>query len=333
MLDLELGHDPIGDVHQVRVLERHEVHRQAGAHRLPRLRVAEDDVPPVGDPVDRALAARGELHHEQVGPAVFRQELDRLLEPHGDRSRTLVEQLMRAVDRRIEDPETARPRPEDRLEADRPVGIAELARRLLDRGSPANPPELRRRHADSVQEGVALGLVVRAPDRLGRRDEHGNLEALARGGQPCEIERGLRQNGVDALVGANLEHGVGEVRLRPSRNKVEGIAEQPTNGPNGHVRSDQANAPLAVLPQRSQKRGRPGRAACGNEHGDGPHERSIVSSASCASRRSRSASSMASIVSRIVPPGWTQISGCVRSWSHSKSPRARASCGHPSRQR
>ena len=91
--------------HQLRVVERDEVHREAGAHRLARLRMAEHDLAAVRDPVDRALAARRELHHEQVGAALVRQQLDRLLEPHRDRARPLVQQLVRAVDGRVEDAE------------------------------------------------------------------------------------------------------------------------------------------------------------------------------------------------------------------------------------
>ena len=81
---------------------------------------------PFADPVDRPLAAGRELHHEQVGPAFVRQQLDRLLEAHRDRPGPLVQQLVRAVDGRVEDAEAARSRREHRLEADRPVRVAEL---------------------------------------------------------------------------------------------------------------------------------------------------------------------------------------------------------------
>ena len=89
--------------HQLLVLERDEVHRQPGAHRLARLRVAQHDALAVGDPVDRPLAAGRELHHEQVGAALVRQQLNGLLEPHRHRSRPLVQQLVRAVDGGVED--------------------------------------------------------------------------------------------------------------------------------------------------------------------------------------------------------------------------------------
>ena len=72
VLDLELGDDPFRQLHQGRVLERLEVHREAGAHRLAGLRVAEQDASPVGDAVDRPLLAGRELHHEQLGLVVRR---------------------------------------------------------------------------------------------------------------------------------------------------------------------------------------------------------------------------------------------------------------------
>src|SRR3954469_6385566 len=65
VLDPELRDDQVRDAHQLVVLERHEVHREARARSLPRLGVAEHDLPAVADPVDRSLAAGRELHHEQ----------------------------------------------------------------------------------------------------------------------------------------------------------------------------------------------------------------------------------------------------------------------------
>ena len=118
VLDLELGDDPVGDLHQRLVLERDEVHREPGAHRLAGLRVAEQDALAVGDAVDRALAAGRELHHEQIGAALGREQLDGLLEAHRDRAGPLVQQLVGPVDGRVEDPEAARPGGEDGLEAD-----------------------------------------------------------------------------------------------------------------------------------------------------------------------------------------------------------------------
>ena len=95
VLDLERRDDPLGELHQRVVRERDEVHRQAGAHRLARLRVAEHDAASVGDAVDRALASLGELHHEQLR-LVLAEQLDELLEAQrlGD-ARAVREQLRR----------------------------------------------------------------------------------------------------------------------------------------------------------------------------------------------------------------------------------------------
>ena len=66
-LNLELGDDPVRDVVERGVGERDEVHRQTGAHRLARLRVAEHHPAADGDAVDRALATGCQLHHEELG--------------------------------------------------------------------------------------------------------------------------------------------------------------------------------------------------------------------------------------------------------------------------
>src|SRR5918994_4272406 len=68
-LDRQLADELVGRRHQLLVLERDEVHRETGPHRLARLGMAEDDPLAVCDPVDRPLPARRELHHEQVGAA------------------------------------------------------------------------------------------------------------------------------------------------------------------------------------------------------------------------------------------------------------------------
>src|SRR5215831_16731092 len=64
VLDPELGDDRAPELHQALVGERDEVHGEPGAHALAGLRVAEDDLAPVRDPVDRPLGAGRELHHE-----------------------------------------------------------------------------------------------------------------------------------------------------------------------------------------------------------------------------------------------------------------------------
>src|SRR4029453_18824597 len=43
------------------------------------------------------------------------------------------------------------------------------------------------------------------------------------------------------------------------RDEVERVAQVPSNGPLGHVRSDHAHAPLAVFPEGPDQRRRPGR--------------------------------------------------------------------------
>ena len=94
VVEPELGDDRPRGLHQRRVVERLEVHREPGAQRLARLRVAERDPAVDRDPVHRPLPAGCELHHEQLGPAFVRQQLEQLLEPHRDRdSRPAPEQL------------------------------------------------------------------------------------------------------------------------------------------------------------------------------------------------------------------------------------------------
>jgi hypothetical protein len=150
VLDLELGHQPVGDVQQRLVLERDEVHRESGAHRLARLRMPEHDALPVRDSVDRSLAAGRKLHHEQVGPALVREELDRLLEAHRHRAGSLVQQLVSAVDCGVEHAEAARAGREHGLEADRPLGIAELRGRRGDAVRALHAPEVGPRHGESL---------------------------------------------------------------------------------------------------------------------------------------------------------------------------------------
>ena len=257
----ELGDDPVGGLHQRLVLERDEVHREPGAHRLARLRVAEHDALAVRDAVDRALAAGRELHHEQVGPALVGQQLDRLLEPHRDRARPLVQQLVRAVDGRVEDAEAARAGREDRLEADGAVGIAELARRRADLA----PRRCTRRKSGPRTPSRCSSAYVSALSferRIvsGRRDEHRHREAVAMRGEPVEVERRLRQHGVHALALDDVEHRVGEARVRARRHEVERVAEVAADGALAHVGADEPDLALAVLAQRAQQRRRARRA-------------------------------------------------------------------------
>ena len=129
------------------------------------------------DAVDRSFGPLCKLHDEQLRPAVLRQDLERLGEAHRDASRPLLKQLLRAVDRRVEDAEAARSRGEHGLEADGPVGIAELLGRV-SQGSPSRHASPRgRANTDSLEQRIHLRLVVRASHRLRRRDEHRDAPA------------------------------------------------------------------------------------------------------------------------------------------------------------
>ena len=107
-------------------------------------------------------------------------------------------------------------------------------------------------------------------------------------GEPCEVERRLRQHGVDALALDDLEHRVREAGIGARRDEMERVAEVPPDRALRHVRADEAHLALAVLAQRAQQRRGAGRAGGGDEHRDRRlMPRSIRSSASCSRRRSR----------------------------------------------
>ena len=80
VLDPELGDDPLRDLEQPVVVQRLEVHREPGPHRLPRLRVAEQHLPRARNAVDGALSSLGQLHHEQIGPTFLGEHLEHVLE-------------------------------------------------------------------------------------------------------------------------------------------------------------------------------------------------------------------------------------------------------------
>ena len=122
-------------------------------------------------------------------------------------------------------------------------------------------------------------------------------------GEPGEVERGLRQDDVDALALDDVEHRVGEAGIRAGGHQVERVAEVAADRALAHVGADEADGALAVLAQRVQERGRARRARRADEDGDVLHERSIRSAASWSRRRSFSSSSMARIVSPIREPG------------------------------
>ena len=107
VLDAELGDDALRHFHQPVVLQRLEVHRETGTHRLARLCMADQNLTRARDPIHGPLATMRELHHEQVRPAFFRQERQHVIEPHGEVARPLLDQLLRAVDGRVEDAKAA----------------------------------------------------------------------------------------------------------------------------------------------------------------------------------------------------------------------------------
>ena len=257
VLDLERRDDPLGELHQRVVVERDEVHREAGAHRLARLRVAEHDAAPVGDAVDRPLAALGELHHEQLR-LVVAEQLDELLEAQRLRdARAVREQLLVPVRAGGQDPEAARARREDRLHGDVALRVAELARRRRDGGAAARAAEVGRRHAEAAQQRVRLGLVVRPPHGLGRRDEHRNRKRLARGGERGQVVRRLRQHDVDALALDELEQRRRRTTDRPTAaTSAKRVAEVPPDRALAHVDADDA-APRARRSRAARARAPP----------------------------------------------------------------------------
>ena len=74
------------------------------------------------------------------------------------------------------------------------LGVAELARRRLDLRRAVHAPERRRGQPEPMEQRVRLGLVVRAEDRVGLRDEHRHREVVAMRGEALEVERRLRQD-------------------------------------------------------------------------------------------------------------------------------------------
>ena len=186
-------------------------------------------------------------------------------------------QLLRAVDRRIEDPEATGAGREDRLEADRPIGVAELAGRRFDLARAGNAAELDGRHTDALKQRVGLRLVVRALHGPRGRDEHRYGETLASRRERLEVERRLWQHEVDALALDEIEDRVGIVGARAGRHDVECVAEVLADCVVAHVRADDADGALAVLVERADQ-ARAARGAGGAEQ-DRDHLRSIRSPA------------------------------------------------------
>ena len=260
VLDREARDDPVRELHEAGIVERDEVHGEAGAHRLSRLRVTEDDAVPVGDAVDRALAALRELHHEQVRAALGGEELERLLEAHRDRARALVQQLLRPVDARVEHAEAARARGHDGLEAHRAIRVAELAAA----SATAAPPRTR----SNLGAGGRAGAAPRssAPCRSTHESASGP-ETRTRAGakswrRSARASRSKDDWGSTTSTSSRsdeLEHRVDEGLVSARRDELEGVAEVPADGSLGHVGPDEAKLPLAVLAERADERRRPRR--------------------------------------------------------------------------
>ena len=287
VVERERAGDPARHAHQAVVLEGLEVHREPCPHRLPRLRVPEQHAAAVGDAVDRSLAALDQLHDEQLVAADFGQELGDLLEPHREAARALVQELVSAIDRGIENAEAAGARARHRLEADRRVRVAQLRGSARQLASPAHASPAGRVNAELVEERIALGLVVRDPDRLRARDEHDHAplrEGRLGLGERRQVVRGLRQDGVDALPPAQLEHGFGEDRARPGRHLPERVAQPPADSQLLHVTADELQLALAVCAQGANERRRAGGAAGGDEDAERPHRAGIYRGAPAVSR-------------------------------------------------
>ena len=127
------------------------------------------------------------------------QQLDRLFEPHRKCAGPLVEELVRAVDARVEHPEAARAGGKDGLEADRPVRVTELARRGVDAGGAGHAAKLGRTRADAVQRFERLGLVVRAAYRLRSADHDRHRELAPPKRQMLQVVRRLGEHDVARL--------------------------------------------------------------------------------------------------------------------------------------
>ena len=308
------------DAHQLGIVERDEVHREAGAHRLARLRMPEHDLAAVAMPsIVRSPPVASSITSRSAPR--LRQQLDRLLEPHRDGAGPLVEQLVRAVDGRVEDAKAARAGREHRLEADGAVGVAELARGRFDLGGAGDAAELGRGDAE-------LGAAARtsAPCRSSARSRRAARRAPA-SGTARRAPRALRGRTTTAAgsrrrlrAPRSSSIASGNAGVGAAGDDVERVAEVAADRALAHVGADEAHLALAVRAQRMQQRGRARRARRGDHDGDRLHERSILSFRRCSRRAARSLSRNDSIDSRIVAPSYAQISGCVSSCSHSKSP-------------
>ena len=171
----------------------------------------------------------------------------------------LAQQLVGAVDGRVEDAEAARAGREHRLEADRPLGVAELARRGLDLA-----PRRRRGGSPAPEARAGAGARTSPPCRSsgGSRRATRRAPAIASkrstcAGEPFEVERRLRQDRVGALALGDLAASrPGSAGSAPAGHEVERVAEVAADRALAHVGADEPHLALAVLAQRAQERRR-----------------------------------------------------------------------------
>src|SRR5205085_7423454 len=137
--------------------------------------------------------------------------------------RAVLEQLPSPVGRGGDDAEAAGAGRDERLEGDVLVGVAELASRCRDCVCATHPAPLWPTNPDRVEQRVALGLVVRAANRVGGGDEDARVaEFTLRLGEGEELERRLWDHSVDVLAFADGGKGGGEARVASCRRHVEG---------------------------------------------------------------------------------------------------------------
>ena len=300
-----------GGLHQRGVVERLEVHRQPGAHRLARLRVAEQRSaastampsivrsPPVASSMTSSSVASS--------PSSSSRSSSRIASATPGR---FVSSCSRRSADGGEDPEPARAGREHGLHAD-----------VLAPGSRARAPRPppRRRRARAARRGLA-----RRSGRASRSVSALSFERRIASGEATSTAMPSRRSAPSASARpARSNDDCGSTASTPSRRQTSSIASaKPGSEPRGHdvervaeMAPDRSArtcpcrragpSPLAVLAQRAQERRRAGRARDGtDEDRQLRFTRGRFGRRRAASRRrSRSASSIASIVSRIVSPG------------------------------
>ena len=231
----------------------------------------------VGDAVDRSLAALGELHDEQLLASDLGQELGDLLEPHRKAVRALVQELVKRSTSGSRTRNAPGARARHRLEAHRRVWVPELRRSARQLTPPAHASPERRANADLVEERIALGLVVRRPDRRRAGDEHGDARLRERRFASARPSRSCDDCGRTASMRSRRQScrrfsaKIGLAR----RHLPERVAEPSAHRPLLMSQPTSPSVALAVLAQRANERRRPGRAAGGDEDAERPHRAGI----------------------------------------------------------